>query len=303
MKNKSIFGIVANMFKRYMRLVPIILLSNLFCWCLMKLRLYFVDYGSFYKIYDLDCTILRPVRKAFWDVFRGTNSFTSTFWTMEPQIKGLILASFSLMLELRISGKIRILINSMVMLVVYLLKIDAGSYILCLLAGTICYEIVQILNNNIKASSFIESHNITLIILTFLTMEFIVLYQRIGNIHDYLDYTYLCWIPWIILFPTLLISGRGFLKKLLENKYLVRLGGCSFAVYGVHEIIWHSLGYVMVSRIGGELTVMEATFVYIWCWIATLFVAAVITMLNNCIQRKAVNPLFSLIERHVKTYC
>ncbi len=54
---KSWWRIILTILKRYFRLVPTILMCNLFCWILMRKNFYYLDSGNHvYQLYDLQHT-------------------------------------------------------------------------------------------------------------------------------------------------------------------------------------------------------------------------------------------------------
>lgn len=299
--DKVWWKIVLNIVKRYFRLVPIILISNLLCWASMRWGIFYVGEGEDYVSYDLNSSIWRPVMEAFIWVFRGINSFSSVFWTIEAQFKGIIIISIVLIITRKLDHRIQIIISAALGIAIYFLQRDsAASYMICMVAGSICFNIVAYLKSSARVGVlFLNIKQIYCLML--IVLEGIVLWRHTNLLNSRLDYTYLCWILFIILIPFLILAESK-LKILLENKYILAFGKYSFAIYGIHELIRSTLGYAMLKKIGEKPDLIEGILIYISCLLVTLIVASVLTFLNRNLQEKVVNPVFHYIEEIIGYY-
>ncbi len=296
-EEKSWWKIILNILKRYCRLVPIILLCNLLCWLLMKGGFYYIDYGDYNpQVYDLNCSILRPIKEAFWGVFRGEYSFSNPFWTIEPQFKGILYVSILLIVEKQLPIWLHVVINTVVAIVMYCLKVQATAYVISMVAGTVCYEIyIRNTPHWKRVREFAKRRKTMMYALLFLTLELIVIWFHIESLNKALNYTFFCWIPFVVLLPVILAHDNA-LDRVLEGRLLTWLGKLSFAFYGVHIIIRSSFGYAMILILKSDPDPIRIAVVYIIVLLITLVAAAGFTFINRLIQAKAVNPLFRCIE-------
>lgn len=296
-EEKSWWKIILNILKRYCRLVPIILLCNLFCWLLMKCGFYYMDYGDYNpQLYDLNCSIIRPIKEAFWSVFRGECSFSNPFWTIEPQFKGILYVSILLIVEKKLSSRLRVIINTVVAIVMYCFKVQATAYVISMVVGTVCYEMY--IRNTLhwqRVREFVKRRKTIMYALLLLTLELIVIWFHIEIMNKALNYTFFCWIALVVLLPVILAHNNA-LDRVLESRLLTGLGKMSFAFYGVHIIIRSSFGYAMILKLKSDPDPIGNAVVYIIVLLITLVVAAGFTFINRLIQAKAVNPLFRCIE-------
>ncbi len=275
--------------KRYLRLMPVALLSVLFAYGLMSLGLLYARQagavsGSSWLLstyYLFDPSLLGALAQGSFQVFATMapkNVYNPVLWTMYYELLGSMLI-FGLATLSRGKSK-----RWLLYIIAFLAFID--TYFCCFIAGMVLADVYAN-----RPLFFEKLRNLALFYK--LSLLFIALsiagYPYIGDPSSYGKY----WHSLTLLSSNVSVSrillqmiagsiiiilalSWSWLIKLLETKFLVLIGRLSFALYATHFIILYSLTCWLFVLLHGHLNYVASAMLALLLSLPVLFFVSVV---------------------------
>lgn len=297
--NKEWKLIILGCIKRYFRLLPTLMMSDLVAFILFKNRWYYLVPGNLedtsmlrFDVYQGAVKgISNVIKDSIWDVFIYGSSYVAPFWTIKLEIRaGIIILCFILAVRNRKYIQKLIAFFSVCIGVGFL----NSAYYYSTIMGAILYISYHYLcgRQNERKKKKQSKYWLWATLIVF----WLIVLWSYSSFNLKINYTYFCGIGWMMLMIWLLFNKNSVVEQFLMSRPISKLGKISFQIYGLHYLVMCSFGCFLINRFHANNNILYGMITYFMVVGLTIVLAYIMNWIDSLIQHHIVDKIFYYVE-------